>query len=71
MPEPGLEHLPHLVSNIRHEFASEDGIDPRWLRSLDYAEKQAISESYAEHRSVRLLKEQLRQLLDLRKYRIQ
>lgn len=70
MPEPGPEHLPQLMTSIRHEFAREDGIDARWLHSLDLAETAAITECYAEHRSVRLLKEQLRQLLDLRELRM-
>lgn len=70
MPEPGPEHLPQLMTSIRHEFAREDGIDARWLHSLDLAETAAITESYAEHRSVRILTEQLRQLLDLRELRM-
>lgn len=70
MPAPGIEHLSALLTAIRLEFAREDGIDPRWLHSLDQAETEAITESYAEHRSVRILTEQLRQLLDLRELRM-
>lgn len=66
MPAPDLTHLAHLLSALRKEFAEEEGIDPRWLASLDHAEHTALAESYANHRSVRILKAQYRQILSLR-----
>ena len=71
MPAPDVEHLPRLISSLRQGFAAEDGVDPRWITGLDDAELAAIRSNYAQHRSVRILREQLRKLLDLRKLRMQ
>lgn len=66
MPAPGVEHLGSLVNALRTEFAEEDGLDPRWLHGLDEHEMSALRSSYQKHQSVRILKQQLRQLFNLR-----
>lgn len=59
MTPPSSCHLPLILNNMRNEIAHDQGIDVRWLRSLDLCEMSALQRTYKQHRSLRILKRQL------------
>lgn len=71
MVSPRAEHLPGVIGSIIADLAAEEGVDERWYPGLDPAEMSAIVQSYDRHRSVRILREQVRRLVDLREIRMQ
>lgn len=71
MTAPEVQHLPAVVRSIIGDMANEEEIDPRWYPGLDVQEMSAILQSYERHRSVRILREQVRRLVDLREIRMQ
>jgi ATP-dependent Lon protease len=71
MRPPSVEHLPVLISGIRAELATELGLDHRWIPGLDPAEMSAVASSYAEHKSVRVLRRQVLHLLESRQMILQ
>lgn len=71
MSAPEVEHLPGVISAIIADLAAEEGLDPRWYPGLDREEMASVATSYERHRSVRILREQVRRLVDLRETRMQ
>lgn len=71
MPVPNLQHVPKIINQIKKEIAIEDGVDERFYAGFDYAEKEALLESYQKHKSIRVLKRQVIEILSLRKLTLQ
>lgn len=71
MTAPEVQHLPAVVRSIIGDLAAEEEMDARWYPGLDRSEMSAIVQSYERHRSVRILREQVRRLVDLREIRMQ
>jgi len=71
MTAPEVQHLPAVVRSIIADLAAEEEIDPRWYPGLDREEMASVVASYERHRSVRILREQVRRLVDLREIRMQ
>lgn len=71
MAVPGVEHLSAIIAGMRAEIAHEEGLDVRWVRGLDGAEMNAIVSSYKDHKSVRILRAQVQQLIGDRKMVVQ
>lgn len=71
MPTPELEHIPQILNTIRNDLALDDGLDPRFIPGFDEAEKTALMESYAIHKSIRVLKRQVKEILSLRELTLQ
>lgn len=66
MPAPDLEHIPQILQTIRKDLALDDGLDVRFIPDFDGAEKSALIESYQFHKSVRVLKRQVKEIISLR-----
>lgn len=66
MPTPELEHIPKILQTIRKDLALDDGLDIRFIPDFDQAERNALLESYNIHKSVRVLKRQVKEVLSLR-----
>jgi ATP-dependent Lon protease len=71
MPAPELEHIPQILNTIRTDLALDDGLDPRFIPGFDEAEKSALVDSYACHKSVRVLKRQVKEILSMRELTLQ
>lgn len=71
MPTPELEHIPQILNTIRTDLALDDGLDPRFIPGFDEAEKSALIESYAIHKSIRVLKRQVKEILSMRELTLQ
>ena len=71
MPTPELQHIPQILNTIRTDLALDDGLDPRFIPGFDEAEKSALIESYAQHKSIRVLKRQVKEILSLRELTLQ
>lgn len=71
MPTPALEHIPQILNTIRKDLALDDGLDPRFIPGFDEAEKSALIDSYAQHKSIRVLKRQVKEILSLRELTLQ
>lgn len=71
MPTPELEHIPQILNTIRTDLALDDGLDPRFIPGFDEAERTALMESYAIHKSIRVLKRQVKEILSLRELTLQ
>lgn len=66
MPAPEMEHVPQILQTIRKDLALDDGLDIRFIPDFDPAESGALIESYNIHKSVRVLKRQVKEILSLR-----
>lgn len=71
MTAPELHDLPAVIRSILVDLAAAEDLDPRWYRGLDRAEMASVVGSYERHRSVRILREQVRRLVDIREVRMQ
>lgn len=71
MPTPELAHIPQILNTIRTDLALDDGLDPRFIPGFDEAEKSALIDSYAQHKSIRVLKRQVKEILSLRELTLQ
>ena len=71
MPTPEHQHIPQILNTIRTDLALDDGLDPRFIPGFDEAEKSALIESYAQHKSIRVLKRQVKEILSLRELTLQ
>lgn len=71
MPNPAPEHIPQILNTIRTDLALDDGLDPRFILGFDEAERTALIESYAQHKSIRVLKRQVKEILSLRELTLQ
>lgn len=71
MSAPEVEHLPGVIKSIIADLAAEEDMDPRWYPGLDAEEMASVAASYERHRSVRILREQVRRLVDIREIRMQ
>ncbi len=71
MPTPAPEHIPQILNTIRTDLALDDGLDPRFIPGFDEAERTALIESYAQHKSIRVLKRQVKEILSLRELTVQ
>lgn len=71
MPAPELKHLPRIIQEIRKEVAIEDGLDVRFYPDFDLAEREALFESYQKHKSIRVLKRQVKEIISMRKLTLQ
>lgn len=60
---PDAEHVGALVQSIVADYASEVGVDPRFF-SLSTNDVDYLRETMPKHRSVRILRELVRMLLD-------
>jgi hypothetical protein len=66
MRPPDARHLPAIIRALRDDLAGEEGLDPRWYPSLDAEELEAVTASYEHHRTVRILRRQVRHILESR-----
>lgn len=71
MSAPDVTHLPGVIRAIIADLAADEDLDSRWYPGLDHEETAAVVASYERHRSVRILREQVRRLVDLREIRMQ
>lgn len=67
-PEP--HHIPQIAKSIRKDFASELGIDVRFFQDFDGTELDVLMSAYSQHRSVRVFKRQVIQLLECRQFQV-
>lgn len=66
MEVPKVEHLPVILRRVREDIARSRGLDVRFIRDLDTAERNAIGETFERHGSIRILVEQVKRLLEMR-----
>lgn len=67
MDVPRVEHLPVILRQVREDIARSRGLDVRFIRDLDAAERNAICETFVRHKSIRILVEQVKRILEIRK----
>ena len=67
-PEP--EHIASIAKSIREDFANELGVDKRFFPGFDGLELDVLTNAYMQHRSVRVLKRQVVELLESREFQI-
>lgn len=63
LDNPGAEHVGSLVKSIVAEYADEVGVDNRFF-SLSVSDVEYLKETMPRHRSVRILRQLVRLLLD-------
>lgn len=71
MEPPTPEKIAPVIRNIRREYIRDIGIDERFVQSFSMYEIEMLRDSYAEHRSLRVLTRQVTALLQLKpRYRL-
>lgn len=65
MESPGPEHVRSLAQSVIDDYAAEMGVDPRFF-SLSVHNLEELQSAMSQHRSVRILRELVRMMLDER-----
>ena len=63
VPEPDVAHVGALAGSVVNDYAAELGVDPRFFQ-LSAGDLEYLRETMPQHRSVRVLKELVRLILD-------
>ncbi|MDW3118619.1 MAG: AAA family ATPase [Roseovarius pacificus] len=63
VPEPDVAHVGALAASIVDDYAAELGVDPRFFQ-LSAGDLEYLRETMPKHRSVRVLRELVRLILD-------
>lgn len=63
VPEPDVAHVGGLAGSVVNDYAAELGVDPRFFQ-LSAGDLEYLRETMPQHRSVRVLRELVRLILD-------